>query len=389
MHPIESIRAELAELTNRGLLRRMRPVDGANQAELTVDGRAVLNFSSNNYLGLANDASLVSALCASAASGGFGAAGSRLVSGSVAPHRELEQKLASWLGVERALLFNSGYQANVGVLSALLRPGDAVFSDALNHASLIDGCRLSRADIHVYPHSDVAALRVLLARSHASRKVVLTESVFSMDGDAAPLADLGAVCRSAGALLLVDEAHAVGVLGPRGVGLSGGVADLVVGTFGKAFGGCGAYVAGPEPVIELIAQRARSFLFSTALPGLISSGNAAALTFIASDAGDARRSAVAARCSQLAAGLRELGLSTVSRSHIQPLLMLDPDPHAVMQLSETLLRRGLFVQGIRPPTVPRGTSRLRITLMATHTEGHVAELLGALSQVRNELSGAT
>ncbi|MEO6952425.1 MAG: 8-amino-7-oxononanoate synthase [Polyangia bacterium] len=387
VRPLESIQAELDQLTANGLRRRMRAVDGPNSAELLVDGRSVVNFSSNNYLGLANHPAIVTAVRSATAEGGFGSAGSRMISGSVSSHRQLEHELAAWLGVDRALLFNSGYQANLGVVSALARPGDAVFSDALNHASLIDGCRLSRASVHIYAHGDLDNLKALLEHSAAPRKLVLTESLFSMDGDIARLSELATICRAAGALLVVDEAHAVGALGPMGVGLATD-ADLVIGTFGKSFGGFGAYVAGPEAAVELISQRARSFIFSTALPGLISAGTLAALHIVMGAEGDARRTVLASRCSELGRGLERLGLGIGSGTHIQPLLLRDPDPLAVMRISELLLQRGLFVQGIRPPTVPRGTSRLRVSLMATHTSEQLDALIDALGSLRDHLRPA-
>ena len=387
--PLESIRAELAELTAAGLRRRMRPIDGAQSAEVVVDGRRALNFSSNNYLGLADHPALTAGAMVSAHAHGFGAGASRLIAGSLAPHRLLEKQLANWLGAESALLFNSGFQANLGIITALCGPEDAVFSDALNHASIIDGCRLARAKIHVYPHVDMIALELALRTSTARRKLIVTESVFSMDGDAAPIAEIVRLARIHDALVLCDEAHALGAIGPLGRGLAAGLdVDLIMGTLGKAFGGFGAFVSGASPLIELMVQRARSFVFSTALPTVISGAASSALSLIEGPEGELRRTLLRSRCEQLQAGLRELGLRPGPPSHIQPIFIRGGDPGIAMEVSDALLARGLFVQGIRPPTVPRGTARLRLSLMSTHTEAQIDTALRALASERDELCSA-
>jgi 8-amino-7-oxononanoate synthase len=384
--PLASIRTELAALTAAGLRRRMRPIDGPQGAEVIVDGRRALNLSSNNYLGLADHPALATAALLAGQHDGFGAGASRLIAGSLAPHRELERRLASWLGAEAALLFNSGYQANLGILSTLAGPEDEIFSDGLNHASIIDGCRLSRAKITVYPHLDMPALERGLRASTARRKLLVSESVFSMDGDAAPIGELVRLAKTHGALTLIDEAHALGALGPRGRGLSANLSvDLVMGTLGKAFGGFGAFAAGPAPIIELLGQRARSFVFSTALPSVVSAAGIMALSMIESEEGELRRLKLHARAAQLHDGLRDLGLRPAVPSHIQPIFAREGDPARVMAVSEALLSRGIFVQGIRPPTVPRGTARLRLSIQSIHTESQVDSALRALAAVRAEL----
>ncbi len=385
--PLDSIRAELEALTAAGLRRRMRPIDGPQSAEIEVDGRRALNFSSNNYLGLADHPALSAAAFAGSQGHGFGSGASRLIAGSLAPHRALERALASWLGSESALLFNSGFQANVGVIPALVGPGDAVFSDALNHASIIDGCRLSRAQIRVYPHLSLDKLGEQLSATHARRKLIVSESMFSMDGDIAPIAKLAALARSHKALLMVDDAHALGVLGPGGRGLAIGMdADLVLGTLGKAFGASGAFVAGAAPLIDLLVQRARSFVFSTAMSSMSSAAASEALALVRGPEGELRRSVLQQRCEQLHRGLLELGLRPSLPSHIQPIFVREGTPGRAMAVSDALLQRGIFVQGIRPPTVPRGTARLRLSLMGTHTEAHIDFALRGLAGLRSELA---
>lgn len=387
--PLASIRAELAALAAAGLKRRMRPVDGPQAAELVVDGRRALNFSSNNYLGLANHPALANAAFAATQQHGVGSGASRLIAGSLAPHRKLERELAAWLGAEAALLFNSGYQANVGIVSSLVGPEDAIFSDALNHASLIDGSRLSRAAVHVYAHHDTAALERALIQTDARRKLVLTESMFSMDGDVAKLGEIRRIASLHGAMMLVDDAHAIGALGVEGRGLAWGLdADLVVGTLGKAFGVAGAFVVGAAPVIELLIQRARSFIFSTAMPTAVSAAAGEALALVRGGEGELRRTLLRSRTEQLHAGLKDLGLRPAAPSHIQPIFVRGGEAADAMTVSESLLMRGLFVQGIRPPTVPRGTSRLRVSLMSSHKEAHVDSLLRGLSSVRESLVSA-
>jgi 8-amino-7-oxononanoate synthase len=352
----------------------MRHIDGGQAAELLVDGRRVLNFSSNNYLGLADSALLVDAAERAMRECGFGAGASRLIAGNLSPHRALELRIADWRRSPAALLFNSGYHANVGVISALLGADDVVFSDALNHASIIDGCRLSRARVVVYPHCDVDALDALLEREHGRRRLVVSDSLFSMDGDRAPVAALADVARRHGALLAIDEAHAAGIEE------DGVPVDLRIGTLGKALGCFGAYVAASTPLVELLAQRARSFVFTTALPVPVVAAAHAAVGWLDSDDGRARVAALVANCRYFD---ERRGLSGNNASHIIPLRIRNGDPRRAMAACEALLERGIFVQGIRPPTVPPGTSRLRFALMATHTRAQIDRALDALDELRD------
>jgi 8-amino-7-oxononanoate synthase len=360
--------AELAQRQALGLARRLRHIDGAQGPWVTVDGHRALLLCSNNYLGLATHPMLRAAAGRAAADYGVGAGASRLISGSMRLHQELEEQLAAWKGCEAALLFNSGYHANVGAITALVGADDVVFSDALNHASIIDGCRLSRAAVVVYPHGDVEALAAALARRNGRRRLVVTESVFSMDGDTAPLRAICDVAERHGAMVLVDEAHATGVVGPRGAGVVAAQAlqarvTLQMGTLGKALGGFGAFVAGRRGLTELLINSARSFIYTTALPPPVV---AAALTAVhLASTQPQLQSQLADNARRLWSGLRRVGAPvTAQPGHILPVRI--GDPARTMRVSERLLEAGVFVQGIRPPTVPPGTARLRVTVMSTH-----------------------
>jgi 8-amino-7-oxononanoate synthase len=366
-----NIAADLADLEAVGLRRRMRAIDGAQAAELLVDGRPVVNFSSNNYLGLADASLLREAAQRAMREHGFGAGASRLIVGNLSPHRALETRIARWKRTESSLLFNSGYHANVGVISALLGPDDVVFSDALNHASIIDGCRLARARVVVYPHADLDALRNLLREQRGRRRLIVSDLLFSMDGDLAPIGGLAALAREHDALLAIDEAHATGILDDDTP------VDLRIGTLGKALGCFGAYVAASAPLVELLSQRARSFIFTTALPVPVVAAAQAAIDWLTTDDGRARIAALADNCRYFHV---RRGLSGVP-SHIVPLLVRDGDPRRAMAACEALLERGIFAQGIRPPTVPPGSSRLRFALMATHTRAQLDRALAALDEL--------
>jgi 8-amino-7-oxononanoate synthase len=386
------IRDTLFELEAAGLLRQPLRISGPQGPEIRINGRPVLCFCSNNYLGLANHPAIAAATEASLRTDGVGAAASRLITGTMDAHREAELGLANFLGAPSAVLFSNGYAANVGTVQALVGPGDAVFSDALNHASLIDGCRLSRADVHVYSHRDVEDLQSLLTahRSQAKRALVITDSLFSMDGVTAPLREIAALARSFDAGLLVDEAHALGVLGPNGRGLAaaeGVEPDLVVGTLGKSFGVAGAFVAASEETVSLIRNRARSFVYSTAPPPMLARATVAALDLVR-DANDARRTLLA-HADNLRMRLRELGFVVPDgRSQILPVLIGEND--RTMHLSAKLLDRGVFVQGIRPPTVPAGTARLRLTPMATHRPDQIERAIDAFAALADgEQEGRT
>ena len=374
------------ELTRRqaaGLARRLRPIDGAQDTWVTVDGRRALLLCSNNYLGLATHPAVREAASRAAAEYGAGAGASRLISGSMRLHHALEEQLADLKGTEAALLFNSGYHANIGAITALVGAEDAVFSDALNHASIIDGCHLSRARVCVYPHNDIEALDDLLRRTPARRRLVVTESIFSMDGDTAPLAAICDVAERHDAMVMVDEAHATGAVGPRGAGVvaAAGVqpqVTLQMGTLGKALGTFGAFVAGRRAVIDLLMNAARSFIYTTALPPPVVAAASAAVKIVTSDPSLQRQ--LAENATRLWQGLRQIGLHVPEQpAHIIPVMV--GDAATTMRISERLLDDGVFVQGIRPPTVPPDTARLRVTVMSTHTPDDLTHALSTLQRV--------
>ena len=378
------IQDELQSLKSTSLYRQLRHVAGHQGSTLMVDGREVLNFSSNNYLGLANHPALGKAAIDAIERYGCGSGASRLISGNMTLHEELEMKLARLKGTEAALVFNSGFQANTGIIPTLVGDGDVVFSDALNHASIIDGCRLSRAKIVVYRHCDVDQLEDGLKDApRRSRKLIVTESLFSMDGDEAPLKQIVELSEKYGAMTMVDEAHATGVYEPDGAGLISrlGLHERVLvqmGTLGKALGGFGAYIAGSAALRELLINRCRSFIFTTSLPPAVMAMGIAAIELIRRE--PERRRALRNNCARVRDGLARLGYSLgESRSQILPLMIGDADE--CMRLSDRLLDRGIFAQGIRPPTVPPGTSRLRITLMATHTSEQIDRALDVFASL--------
>jgi 8-amino-7-oxononanoate synthase len=383
----EGIETELLRLKEAELYRKLRRVEGDQGPTLLLDGREVVNFSSNNYLGLANHPVLAEAAKAAIDRYGCGSGASRLISGNMTLHEELERKIAELKGTEAALVFNSGFQANTGILSTLVGEGDVIFSDALNHASIIDGCRLSRAKIFVYGHCDLGQLEQKLKMApHGGRRLIVTESLFSMDGDEAPLVDIVGLAERYGAMVMVDEAHATGVYEPNGAGLIGklGLGEGVfvqMGTLGKALGGFGAYVAGSKALRDLLINRCRSFIFTTALPPAVMAMGIAAIDLVKKE--PQRRLALSDNCERLRIGLSGLGYSLGSgRRQILPLIV--GNARRCMKLSQRLLDRGVFAQGIRPPTVPPGTSRLRITLMATHTEEQIEQALRVFKEVKKE-----
>lgn len=374
--------SHLAALRAQGLHRRLQMIEGVPpDVTLRGVGRVVL-FASNDYLGLASHPRVIAAAQEAAARYGAGTGASRLISGTGPLHEALEVRLAAFKRAERALLFGSGYQANVGVVSALAGEGDVVFSDALNHASLIDGCRLSRARVVVYPHADAAGLEARLRELAPApgRRLIVSESVFSMDGDVAPLADLVALAERYGCLLLVDEAHATGVFGPQGrglveeLGLAGRV-HVTVGTLSKALGSYGGFVTGGAPLIDWLVNRARSFIFSTAPPPPSLGAALAALDLVEREPG--LRERLWQNVHVAREGLAALGLTLpATASPIVPLIVGAPE--TALAGTDALLRRGVFVQAIRPPTVPPGTSRLRLTVSASHAPRHLEQMLAAL-----------
>jgi 8-amino-7-oxononanoate synthase len=392
---VTDVAARLAELRERGLERRLRLIEGAQGPGVLLDGREVLLLCSNNYLGLADDPRVREAAADAALRWGAGAGAARLISGNMEPHHNLEERLAGFKGYARALLFGSGYLANTGVIAALAGAGEVVFSDALNHASIIDGCRLSRAETVVYRHRDLDHLEWALERAAGAPALIVTDGVFSMDGDVAPLPGLLALARRYGARLMVDEAHATGALGPGGrgavaaAGLSGEV-DVVVGTLGKALGSYGAYACASAEVVDYLLNRARPFVFSTALPPPALGAASAALAIL--EAEPERVERLGRNATILRAALAALGLEpTASTTQIVPLEIGEAEP--TMALCERALERGVFAQGIRPPTVPEGSSRLRFTVMATHAPAELERAAREVAAAARELglvpAGAT
>jgi glycine C-acetyltransferase/8-amino-7-oxononanoate synthase len=364
---VPDISERLKELRESGLHRRLRMVESPQGAQVLLDGKAVMLLCSNDYLGLADHAQVRCAASDAAMKWGAGAGASRLVSGSMSIHAELERRLAEFKGKRSALLFGSGYLANSGVVSALAGRGEVVLSDELNHASIIDGCRLSRAETFVYRHRDTEHLEWGLRRAGGRAALIVTDGVFSMDGDVAPLAELAELSGRHGCRLMVDEAHATGCIGPEGrgsvaaAGLSDEV-DVVMGTLGKALGNYGAYVCASEELTEYLVNVCRPFIFSTALPPSVVAGAQRALELVWQRPGRSERLMANART--LREGLREEGLEVCdSEAQIVPLVVGEAEQ--AMALCEGALERGVFAQAIRPPTVPPGTSRLRMTAMAT------------------------
>ncbi|HEX3324135.1 MAG TPA: 8-amino-7-oxononanoate synthase [Solirubrobacterales bacterium] len=362
------IASRLEELRDRGLYRRLRLISGPQGPRVTLDGKQVLLLCSNDYLGFANHPRVRSAAAEAAMRWGAGAGASRLISGNMQPHSRLEKRLAAFKGYESALLFGSGYLANIGAISALAGRDEVVFSDELNHASIIDGCRLSRAETFVYRHGDIDHLTWGLRAAGDRGALIVTDGVFSMDGDVAPLERLAELSRRHRCRLMVDEAHATGVLGPGGrgsvaaAGLSGEV-DLVMGTLGKALGSYGAYVCASRELSEYLLNTARSFIFSTAPPPPVAAASLAALELL--EAQPHRVEQLAENAATLRTALSAEGLA-VGSSETQIVPVEVGGAARTMELSERLLERGVFAQGIRPPTVAEGSSRLRFTVMSTH-----------------------
>ncbi len=372
--------SDLQRIRAADLYRSRRVVDGGHGAKIRVQGRDCLNFCSNDYLGLAADPRLAEAAKAALAQG-TGSGASALISGYNREHQRLEEEIAAFLGRPRALLFSSGWAANLGVLRGLLRRDDVIVADALNHASLIDGARLSGARYTRVAHADVAAFEVALgAAADARLRLLVTDAIFSMDGDCAPLAQLAPLAARHGAALLIDDAHGFGVLGAGGRGTLEAVgvhADIQIGTLGKAIGAAGAFVAGDEDLIEYLIQRARSWVFSTAPPPAIAAAARRGLQLVQQE--PERRAALFANIRRFRNGAQALGIPLMdSQTPIQPLVL--GDAVRALRLSQTLFEQGFWVAAIRPPTVPPNTSRLRLTLSATHRPEQIDALLGALAE---------
>ncbi len=372
---MEDWRRDLDDLTQRDMLRRLRTVSGIQGPRVILDGRDVLMLCSNNYLGLASHPKLIDAATRATVDFGVGSSGSRLISGSMELHTHFEERLAAFKGAESALLYNSGYAANTGILQGLFGPDDVLFSDALNHASIIDGCRLSKARTVIYPHADTKSLDVLMEAERPKRKgrwAIVTDGVFSMDGDIAPLLELARLKEKHDALLMIDDAHGSGVLGATGRGSAEHCGclkqiDLHMGTLGKGFGCFGAYLAGAQVIIDTLVNRSRPFIFSTSLPPAVPAAAMAALEVVESPEGAELRRRLRKNLEGFTSVLLKAGCDIAgSETQIVPIITGDPEP--TMKAGADLLEQGIFIQGIRPPTVPTGRCRLRGTVMATHDQ---------------------
>ncbi len=385
MTAFDDLTTTLGALEKRRLYRRRRVIESPIGREVVVNGRALLNFCSNDYLGLAADPRVCAAFKAGVDRWGVGSGASHLVSGHTAAHEELEVALADFTGRPRALLFGSGYAANVGTINALLGPGDHVFEDRLNHASLLDGGWLSRAHFNWFAHNEVSDLEARLADCASSprRKLIVSDGTFSMDGDLCRLSELVATARRHGAWLMIDDAHGCGVHGTAGCGVVDPVAQglddvpVLVGTLGKAFGTAGAFVAGSEALIETLIQRARNYIYTTALPSAVAVATLESLRIARAE--EWRRERLRDLAARFRTGATQLGLKLLpSGTPIQPILI--GESGAALQLSAALESRGILVPAIRPPTVPAGTARLRVTFSALHEPADVDRLLEALAE---------
>lgn len=377
----DALGTDLESVQAAGLWRELREIESAQEPAVVLGGREVLLFCSNNYLGLANHPEVVEASREAASRYGASAGSSRLISGHMVAHRELEEQICSWKGLAAALVFSTGYQANLGAITSLVGPDDVILSDELNHASIIDATRLARATTRIFRHNDLNHLEALLRESGSARRVlVVTEAIFSMDGDAAPLAGIGRLVREHGAWLMVDEAHSIGVFGKAGAGLVDelGVQDLVdvhVGTLGKALGSFGAYVAGSRELVDLLVNQARSFIFTTGLPPSAVAAAGAAIAICRRE--PERGAQLRRRVRALADRLREAGLDVPpAQSQILPVRIGDAE--RTVEIMHRLLEEGIYVAAIRPPTVAEGTSRLRFSVMSAHTQPQLERAIDAL-----------
>ena len=376
----EDLRARLDALESHSIRRQLRPISSGIGPRIVVDGRSILQFCSNDYLGITSHPAVTRAAEMALARYGTGAGSARLVVGTSSPHCELEEALAQLKQTEAALALSSGYHANTGVLPALTGSEDRIFSDALNHASIIDGCRLSRAATKIYRHNDVEHLTTLLSATGTSRRrVIVTESVFAMDGDLAPLSELASVAKQYDALLVVDEAHATGVFGSQGGGLVqelelGAHVDVQIGTLSKAIGALGGYVAGSQALIDTLINEARTFIYTTALPPSVAASATAAIQVIIQE--PERREQLWQHARFLRKALDAAGYHiNPGNSPILPVMV--GDAAQTVALSNALFTHGVLVSAIRPPTVPTGTARLRVTPMATHTENDLEQAVDA------------
>jgi 8-amino-7-oxononanoate synthase len=377
---------ELKNIKKAGLYRELNVIDNAQGVYLEVEGRKYLSFCSNNYLGLANNPLVVSAVKDAVEEYGWGAGASRLVSGNMALHETLENEISLFKEKESAIVFPTGYMANIGTISTLVSKGDLVICDKLNHASIIDGCRLSGADFRVYTHCDMEKLENILKKSsNYARKLIVTDSVFSMDGDLAPLPDIVSIARKYNAIIMVDEAHGTGVFGKEGRGVVehfnlNKEIDVVMGTFSKAIGSLGGYVCGDEDLINFLRNKARSFIYTTALPPAVCAASIAGLKLIQKT--PSLRKSLWDNIRYLKDKLTLLNFNVItSASPIIPILIGDADK--AVGVSKYLYEKGILIPAIRPPTVPANSSRLRMTVMSTHTKENLNKLLDVLSDVQH------
>jgi len=385
---MDFLKDQIESLKRAGLHRTLRSLQGPQSTTTIIDGKRVLQLSSNNYLGLATHPRLKAAAKEAIERYGSGAGASRLICGNLELNRKLEDKIAKLKGKESALLFSTGYMANIGTIATLMDEGDVIVSDELNHASIIDGCRMSKAQTRVYPHRNMYALEKLLKESrHSSHRLIVTDGIFSMDGDIVPLPDLVGLAERYECMLMVDDAHATGVLGAHGGGTGEyfdlqDKIDISMGTLGKALGGFGAFVAGSHRLREFLINRARPFIFTTALPPAVIASGIAALELLEEE--PEMRARLWENVGFFKKEIEDFGFNTLqSETQIIPILV--GDTSLTLRMGEMLLEEGVFIQGIRPPAVPQGASRLRITLMATHTQKELECALEAIEKVGRRL----
>lgn len=384
---LPDLNSELQALREQNLYRSVRRVETSQEPRIRIKGRELILFCSNNYLGLANHPVLKDAAIEALNTYGSSTVASALISGYMPPHADLESCMAQFLGTEAAIAFPTGYTANLGVIPALINRDDIIFSDQLNHRSIIDGCRLSRAQIAIYNHCDIAHLETQLKTSSAHRRrLIVTDGVFSMDGDIAPLPELVSLAEQHNAILMVDDAHATGVLGPGGrgtfehYGLAPKTIDILMTSGSKALGASGGFICGSRDLIDLIRNRSAAYIYTTAMPPDACASTTAALDLIQRDT--SLRQRLWHNTTTISQHLRALGFDLAqSQTHIIPVLI--GDAQKTIEISEHLYNRGIYLYGIRPPTVPEGQSRLRLSVMATHTDDDIAQLLDAMTEVRH------
>lgn len=372
---------ELAAIKSQNLYRSRQIIEGPQGAVVDIDGAPVVNFSSNDYLGLANHPAVAEAFKKAVDQYGVGSGSAHLICGHSREHHALEEELAEFTGRQRALVFSTGYMANLGVISTLVQQGDAVLEDKLNHASLIDGGLISKANFRRYPHGNLKRLQQLLEQSSVAKKLIVSDGVFSMDGDEADVEALASIAKQSGAMLMIDDAHGIGVLGDRGAGLLEKLklnqqqVPILMATLGKGLGTAGAFVAGSDALIETLIQRARSYIYTTAMPPALMAATRMSLKLCQQETW--RREKLVSLIAQFRRGAEQLGLNLMaSNTPIQPIIL--GDNHTVMAVSQSLRTQGFLVGAIREPTVPKDSARLRVTLSANHSEAQVNGLLSAL-----------